>query len=242
MRMDSRLAFLVGVIFVGSNLLAQVPLVAADPAQVVVIFKSEPKEFKSITLDKKPFASLEVGMEYSTRWQVSGGKHTLALTAPAAEEKKIEFSVNPKEAGLLLVDLVANPDAVKVVQFPKAISLTWVPMNLPQPDQKVAKVYAFLTSEMKPMIGELLHGNTAATKIDLAPGKLNSLGEGKTGLSVGQQQLVFFNPGSPGLYVSVIFPAKDGKLRSVPFSFEVIEPEPAAKPERNKPKRPPADY
>jgi hypothetical protein len=115
-------------------------------------------------------------------------------------------------------------------------------MELPEPDQKVAKVYAYLTSEMKSLAGDLLHGNTAATKIDLAPGKLSSLGEGKTGLSVGAEQLVFFNPGSPGLYVSVIFPGKDGKLRSVPFSFEVMEPEEVTKAAEKTPKGPPADY
>jgi len=91
MQMRTKLALLVPLVFMGSKLLAQVPPVAAEPAQVVLIFKSEPKEFKSIMLDKKPFASLEVGMEHSTTWPVLGGKHELALTAPAAEEKKIEF-------------------------------------------------------------------------------------------------------------------------------------------------------
>jgi hypothetical protein len=228
--MYSKLAFFVGVVFVGSKLLAQVPPAPVFPAQVVVIFNVEPKEFKSITLDKKPFASLEVGMEFSTTWPVSAGKHELGVMASGADEKKLNFSVNSKDVGLLFVDLRPNPDATKVAQFPKVIIATWLPMDLPEPDQKVAEVYAYLTTEMKPLVGDLFHGNTAGTKIDLAPGKFNSLGEGKTGLSVGQQQLAFFNPGSSGLYVSVIFPAKDGKLRSVPFSFEVIEPEPVAKP------------
>ena len=236
------LPLVVGMVFMGSKVVGQVPPAPPVPAQVVMIFKVEPKEFKSLTLDKKPFASLEVEMEFSTTWPVPGGKHELGLTALGAEERKLEFSVNPKDVGLLFVDLRPNPDSAKAAQFPKAIIATWLPMELPEPDQKVAKVYAYLTSEMKPLAGDLLHGNTAATKIDLAPGKLSSLGEGKTGLSVGTEQLVFFNPGSPGLYVSVIFPAKDGKLRSVPFSFEVMEPEEVTKAAEKKPKGPPADY
>jgi hypothetical protein len=236
------LSLFVGMVFLSSKVVGQAPPAPPVPAQVVMIFKVDPKEFKSLTLDKKPFASLEVGMEFSTTWPVSGGKHELGLTAPGAEERKLEFSVSPKDVGLLFVDLRLNPDSAKVAQFPKTIIATWLPMELPEPDQKVAKVYAYLIAEMKPLAGDLLHGNSAATKIDLVPGKLNPLGQGKTGLSVGEEQLVFLNPGSPGLYVSVIFPAKDGKLRSVPFSFEVIEPETIAKPEKNKPKSPPADY
>ena len=231
-------AFMLGVLFLGSKLSAQAPPPPV-PAQVVMIFQMEPKEFKSITLDKKPFASLEVGMEYSTIWPVSSGKHELVVAAPGAEEKKLEFNVNSKDVGLLFLDLVPNPDAAKATKNPKAVDLTWLPMNLPEPDQKVAKVYAYLSSGMKPMTGDLLHGNTASTKVDLLPGKLNPLGEGKTGLSVGEEQLLFVNPGAPGLYVSVIFPGKDGKMRSVPFSFEVVEPEPEQK---EKPKGPPADY
>ena len=237
--MYSKLALIVEVVFAGSKLLAQVPPAPPAPAQVVIIFKSEPKEFKSIMLDKKPFASLEVGMEYSTMWPVAPGKHELAVAAPGAEEKKLDFTVNTKDVGLLFVDLVPNPDSAKAAQNPKAVSMVWLPMSLPEPDKKAAKVYAYLAAEMKNMTGDLLHGNTAATKVDLVSGKLNSLGEGKTGLSIGEEQLVFVNPGGPGLYVSVIFPAKDGKLRSVPFSLETGEPEPEPK---EKPKGPPADY
>ena len=242
MHIRSKLVLLVGLVFAGSKLQAQVPPVAPNPAQVVLIFKSEPKEFKSIMLDKKPFASLEVGMEYSTTWPVAGGKHELALTAPAAEEKKIEFSVNPKEVGLLFVDLGPNPDSSKAAQFPKAISLIWIPMNLPEPDKKAPKVYAYLPVEMKGISGDLFHGNAEPTKTDLLPGKLTPLGQGKTGFKVGQELLFSFNPGAPGLYVGVIFPAKDGKLRSVPFSFEIFEPEPVANPGENKPKGQPEDY
>jgi hypothetical protein len=236
------LSLFVGMVFLSPKVVGQVPPAPPVPAQVVMIFKSEPKEFKLIMLDKKPFASLEVGMEYSTTWPVSGGKHELVLTAPAAEDKKIEFSVNPKDVGLLLLDLGANPDSSKAAQFPKAISLVWIPMNLPEPDKKVAKVYAYLPAEMKGIRGDLFHGNVAPTRADLVPGKLNPLGEGKTGLSVGEEQLLFVNPGAPGLYVSVIFSGKDGKFRSVPFSFEVEELEPATKPGENKVKGPPADY
>jgi hypothetical protein len=103
-------------------------------------------------------------------------------------------------------------------------------------------VYAYLPVEMKGILGDLFHGNAEPTKTDLVPGKLNPLGEGKTGLSVGEEQLLFVNPGAPGLYVSVIFSGKDGKFRSVPFSFEVEELEPATKPGENKVKGPPADY
>ena len=242
MQMRSKLAFLVALVFVGSKLLAQVPPVAPDPAQVVLIFKSEPKEFKSIMLDKKPFASLEVGMEHSTTWPVSGGKHELVLTAPAAEDKKIAFSVNPKDVGFLFVDIGANPDSAKVAQFPKAIFLSWLLMNLPEPDKKASKVYAYLPVGMTEIRGDLFHGNGEPTKTDLVPGKLTPLGEGKTGFKVGQEQLLFFNPGAPGLYVGVIFSGKDGKLRSVPFSIELLEQEPVLKPGEAKPKGPPEDY
>lgn len=242
MHIRSKLVLLVGLVFVGSKLQAQVPPVAPDPAQVVLIFKSEPKEFKSIMLDKKPFASLEVGMEHSTTWPVSGGKHELVLTAPAAEDKKIAFSVNPKDVGFLFVDIGANPDSAKVAQFPKAISLSWLPMNLPEPDKKASKVYAYLPVEMKGIRGDLFHGNAEPTKTDLVPGKLTPLGEGKTGFKVGEELLLSFNPGAPGLYVSVIFLGKDGKLRSVPFSIELLEQEPVLKPGETKPKGPPEDY
>ena len=231
-------ALVVGLFLLGSATMAQMtaPVV---PAQVVMIFQAEPKEFRSIALDKKPFASLEVGMEYSTTWPVPPGKHELAVAAPGAEERKLVFAVNPKDVGLLFMDLVPNPDSAKAGQFPKVISLVWLPMSLPEPDQKSARVYAYLTQETKAIRGNVLHGNTDPSPIDLAPGKLNPLGEGKTLLSVGEEQLVFANPGGPGLFVSVIFPGKDGKIRSVPFSLEVLEPEPV---QNEKSKGPPADY
>jgi len=242
MQMLTKLAVLVPLVFIGSKLLAQVPPVAPDPAQVVLIFKSEPKEFKSIMLDKKPFASLEVGMEHSTTWPVSGGKHELVLTAPGADDKRIEFSVNPKDVGFMFVDIGANPDSAKAAQFPKAISLSWLPINLPEPDKKASKVYAYLSVEMKEIRGNLYHGNAEPTKTDLVPGKLTPLGEGKTGFKVGEELLFSFNPGAPGLYVSVIFLGKDGKLRSVPFSIELLEKEPVLKPGESKPKGLPEDY
>ena len=236
------LSLVVGMVFMSSKVVGQVPPVAPDPAQVVLIFKSEPKEFKSIMLDKKPFGSLEVGMEHSTTWPVAGGKHELVLTAPGADDKRIEFSVNPKDVGFLFVDIGANPDSAKVAQFPKAISLIWLPMNLPQPDKKSSKVYAYLPVEMKGISGDLFHGNTEPTKTDLLPGKLTPLGQGKTGFKVGQELLLSFNPGAPGLYVGVIFSGKDGKLRSVPFSIELLEQEPVLKPGESKPKGLPEDY
>ncbi|NBQ56294.1 MAG: hypothetical protein EBU36_06580 [Verrucomicrobia bacterium] len=233
-----RATFLAVLLSVGSMVSGQVPP-PAIPAQVVMIFKVEPKEFKSLTLDKKPFASLEVAMEYSTMWPVPPGKHELAVAAPGAEEKKLDFTVNTKDVGLLFVDLVPNPDSAKAAQNPKAISMVWLPIDLPEPDQKSAKVFVYLTPEMKPTSGELLHGNTNPTTVNLTPGKLNPLGEGKTGLSVGGDLLYLVNPGAPGIYVGVILPLNDGKLRSVPFSFELAEPEPEPK---GKPKGPPADY
>ena len=236
------LSLFVGMVFLSPKVVGQVPPAPPVPAQVVMIFKSEPKEFKSIMLDKKPFASLEVGMEYSTTWPVSGGKHELVLTAPGAEDKKIEFSVNPKDVGFLFVDIGANPDSTKAAQFPKAISLSWLPINLPEPDKKASKVYAYLPVEMKGIRGDLFHGNAEPTKTDLVPGKLTPLGEGKTGFKVGQEQVLFFNPGAPGLYVGVIFSGKDGKLRSVPFSIELLEQEPVLNPGETKPKGPPEDY
>lgn len=178
-------------------------------------------------------------MEFSTTWPIPPGKHELVVAAPGAEDKRLEFSVNPKDVGLLFLDLGPNPESAKAPQFPKVISLVWLPMSLPELDQKAAQVYAYLTQETKAFRGDLVHGNTDSTSVNLMPGKLNPLGEGKTGLSVGEEQLVFVNPGGPGLFVNVIFPGKEGKLRSVPFAFEVMEPEPA---QTEKPKGQPADY
>ena len=236
------LPLIVGMVFMSSKVVGQVPPAPPVPAQVVIIFKVEPKEFKSLTLDKKPFATLEVGMEYSTTWPVAGGKHELGLTAPGAEERKLEFSANPKDVGLLFVDLRPNPDSAKAAQFPKAISLSWLPINLPESDKKASKVYAYLPVEMKEIRGNLFHGNAEPTKTELVPGKLTPLGEGKTGFKVGEDLLLSFNPGAPGLYVSVIFSGKDGKLRSVPFAFELLEQEPVLKPGETKPKGPPEDF
>ena len=59
---------------------------------------------------------------------------------------------------------------------------------------------------------------------------------------MGEELLLSFNPGAPGLYVSVIFSGKDGKLRSVPFAFELLEQEPVVKPGENKAKGPPEDF
>lgn len=236
------LSLVVGMVFMSSKVVGQVPPAPPVPAQVVLIFKSEPKEFKSITLDKKPFATLEVGMEHSTIWPVSGGKHELVVTAPAAEEKKIEFPVNPKDVGLLFVDIGANLDSAKAAQFPKVISLSWLPINLPELDKKASKVYAYLPVEIKEIRGNLFHGNAEPTKTALVPGKLTPLGEGKTGFKVGEELLLSFNPGAPGLYVSVIFPGKGGKLRSVPFAFELLEEEPMVKPGENTAKGQPENY
>ena len=235
------LAWLVGSLADVSSVQAQMPgAPPAVPAQIVTIFKVEPKEFKSFLLDKKPFASLEVGMDFGTIWPAPGGKHEVALSATGAEEAKLEIFLKPKEVGLLLLDLGPNPDSSKAAQFPKKILLQWVPLALPELD-KEARVFAYMPAGGKTVSGLVTHGNEAGVKTDVVPGKLTPLGVGKTALTVDGKGVLFFNPGAPGVYVSVILQNEKGEIRSVPFSFEVIEPE-TPQPAEKKRQGPPPDY
>jgi len=209
---------------------AQAPV--SNPAQVVLIFKSDPKEFGNMTLDKNPFAAPGLSKDFGSVWPVAGGKHELVVPATGAEEKKFPLETQPGGVTLLLLGLGKNPDAAKAAQFPKSVIATSLPLELKIP-QKKSEVFAYIPPGGGTVNGELVHGNTDATKIVLPEGKLTSLGEGQTGLSVAGQPVIFASPGNAGAYVFVLLKDEKNKLHSVPFSFTIDEPEDPAKAQDN---------
>ena len=208
------------------------PPAGPAPAQVVLIFKSDPAEFGPMTLGGVPFAAPGLSMDFGSVWPVAGGKNELVVSAPGAEERKFVLETQAGGLTLLLLGLAKNPDSTKSAQFPKAVTASSVPLSLKVP-QKTAEVFAFVPPRGAPLTGELVHGNAAAMKIALPAGKLTSLGEGQTGLTVAGQPVVFVDPGNPGAYVFVLLTDEKNKLRSVPFSFTVTEPEDPAKAKEN---------
>lgn len=204
---------------------AQVPgTPPPTPAQLVMIFESEPSEFKGLTLNKAPFASLQVPMDAATVWPVPAGKKELGITAPGAEDVKLAVALNPKEVALLMLGLRPNEDPVKAGQYPKKISAELLSLNLPEPDQK-GRVFVYVPPKGGKLQGMEMRGKANPKPVELPSGKLTSLGVGEVALTVGGDQVVYANPGNPGLYVFVVFPGPDGKVRSVPFTFLVEEPE-----------------
>lgn len=212
------------------------------PAQLVMIFENEPSEFKSLTLNKAPFASLQVPMDAATVWPVGGGKQELIVSAAGAEDRKLSLTLNPREVGLLMLGLKPNPDPVKKQEFPKIISAQLIPMDLPAPDPK-GRVFVYIPPSGKNLQATELRGKANPKPISLPAGKVTALGIGEVAVMADGQQIVSASPGNPGLYVFVVFPGPDGKLRSVPFNFLVEEPEQSKDPKEKQSSAPrPADF
>jgi hypothetical protein len=210
---------------------AQVPFAPPASAQLVLLFENEPAEFKGLTLNKAPFASLEVPMDAATIWPVPAGKQELAVSAPGAEDKKLPLILNPKQVALLVLGLKPNPDPAKQPELPKIISAEVLPLDLPAPD-KQGRVFVFIPPNGKTLQASEMRGKANPKAIELKAGRVTSLGVGSVAVMVGEQQVVAADPGNPGLYVFVILAGKDGKLRSVPFNFLVEEPEAPASPKK----------
>lgn len=215
-----------------AGVFSQTAPAAAAPAQVVLIFKSDPAEFGSMTLDNAPFAAPGLSKDFGSVWPVTGGKHELIIPAAGAEDKKFQLETQSGGVTLLMLGLTKNPDTAQAAKFPKVVTATSLPLALKIP-QKKAEVFAYLPPGSATVKGELIHGNSNSVTLLLPEGKLTSLGEGQTGFSVGGQPVVFVNPGNPGAYVFVLLPDGPSKLRSVPFSFTITEPEDPAKAAEN---------
>lgn len=223
-------------------ILAQTPATSPAPAQLVMVFESEPAEFKALTLNKAPFASLQVPMDAATIWPVSGGKQELVVSANGAEDKKLALVLNPKQVALLMLGLKPNPDPAKRSEHPKTISAEVIPLDLPSPDTQ-GRVFAFVPPWGKTLQASELRGKANPKPLELKAGRMTSIGVGAVLVMVGDQQVVAATPGNPGLYVFVIFPGADGKLRSVPFNFLVEEPEKSRDPKDSRTSAPrPADF
>ena len=63
------------------------------------------------------------------------------------------------------------------------------------------------------------------TDIQLAPGKLQLVGEGETVLRVGPQVLISGNPASSGNYVFILVPDGAQGIRSLAYSDILPDPE-----------------
>lgn len=212
------------------------------PAQLVMIFENEPSEFKGLTLNKAPFASLEVPMDAATVWPVAGGKQELVISAEGAEDKKMALVLNPRQVALLILGLKPNPDPAKKTQFPKAVSAELSLMDLPVPDNK-GRLIVYVPPGGKSLQGSELRGKANPKPISFPVGKVTPVGEGEVAVMAEGQQIAFASPGNPGLYVFVVFPGSDGKLRSVPFTFLVEEPQKPRDPKDNRTSAPlPADF
>lgn len=203
----------------------------AQPAQLVLVFRKDPKEFKSLMLDKKPFASLEISMEYASIWPFPAGKHELLVAAAGAEDTKIELIANPKEIMLLILDLGSTADAAKKDKSPKTVLLQQSPLPLPEIDNQ-ARVFAYVPPGEKAISGEVTHGDVAGGKVEMAPGKLTPLGLGKTMVSADGKTILLQKPGGPGNYVSVLLSEPGADVRAVSFCFEVLEQEGAPSEEK----------
>ena len=230
-------------VILGSDLLAQAPGTPPPaPAQLVIIFESEPAEFKALTLNKAPFASLQVPLDAATIWPVAAGKQELVVSAAGAEDKKLALAMNPKQVALLMLGQKPNPDPAKKAEHPKIISAEVLPLDLPEPD-KQGRVFVYLPPGGKTLQATEQRGKANPKTVELKAGRVTSIGVGSVAVMVGDQQVVAATPGNPGLYVFVIFPGADGKLRSVPFHFLVEEPEKPNDPKDNRTSAPrPADF
>lgn len=215
-------------LFLGLPALAQAQQGSADvPASsMVVVFRSDPSKFSALQVDGQPFAANMVPIEYPSVWAVPSGKREISVSAAGAEELRGSVDFPPNKPMLLLPELVPNDDPVKAKSFPQKIRLSASPVDLelPKADAKSAKSYAYLLGP-KPLEIEVSVGRSDTRKIRLEPRKLFLLGEGSVEILAGGVSLGGVNPGNPGAYLFALLPLDDGKIRALPFTYVIEEPE-----------------
>lgn len=212
------------------------------PAQLVMIFESEPSQFKGLTLNKVPFASLEVPMDAATIWPISPGKQELVVSAPGAEDRKLTLAPNPRQVVLLMLGLRPNPDSVKKKEHPKIISAEPLPLDLPLPDSKT-RIFVYIPPAGRSLQASEFRDKKKPKPLELPAGKMTALEGGDLTVMAEGEPIVLAGTKNPGVYVFVVFPGPGGKLRSIPLQFAAEEPKKPGDPQDNRNSAPlPADF
>lgn len=196
-------------------------------ARIVLVFKSSPAAFSSLSLDDAPFAKLTFPEEQATVWPVPAGTRTLVVRAADASPKEVKIDLQAGQTYLLTLGLVNLPGPPVPEKPTKEIVLRAAQLALPAPDAEV-RGFVYLPSDSKPIQAEVVRGSSRDAKTNplvIPPGKCTPIGVGRFSVLVDGKPLVFLNSSTPGLYVYLLFPDKQGELK--PRSFVVFSGVPA---------------
>jgi hypothetical protein len=191
------------------------------PAQVVLVFLSEPTEFQAIEMDGSAFGSLSMPADFAGVWPVSPGNRKLIVKAPEAADAQVSLQLDAGQTALVFLGFEKA-----VGDAPAKIQVKALAPRLPRPSAGTKKIYAFVAPNSQPVRGKLMRGEEKFTDVQLAPGKLELLGEGATVLKVGDQVVISGDPASSGNYVFVLVPDGAKSVRTVAFSEIVPDPQP----------------
>ena len=101
---------------------------------------------------------------------------------------------------------------------------TLAPRMLP-PKAGSKRIYAIVGPDSAAVSAKLMRNGEKFTDIQLAPGKLQLVGEGETVLKVGPQVLISGNPASSGNYVFILVSDGAQGIRSLAYSDILPDPE-----------------
>jgi hypothetical protein len=203
------------------------------PARVVLVFKTAPSAFSSLLLDDIPFAKLTFPEEQASVWSAPSGTRTIGVRAADALPKDVKIELRPGQTYLLTLWLADLPGSPAPGQPSKEVKLVAAQLPLPAPDSQV-RGFVYLPSGEQPLSAELVSGSSRdakSTPITVPPAKLTPIGTGRFSLLVKGKPLVFLNSSTPGLYVYLLFPDKEGHLKPRPFvvfSGSAASPAPSA--------------
>lgn len=225
MRTATIIGTLAAILLCSANqLLAQTNSPASEtqnPAQVVLVFLSEPTNFQALEMDGAAFASLSVPADFAGVWPAAPGNRKLTVKAAGAADADFNLQLPAGQTVVLFLGLEKGAGGT-----PAKIKMRALAPRIPRPSAGSKKLYALVAPDSQSIRGKVMRGEDKFTDIELLPGKLELVGEGATVLKVGDQVIISGDPASSGNYVFVLLPDGAKSVRTVAFSEIVSEPEP----------------
>ena len=198
---------------------AQVPA-PSGPAPVVLLVLDERSAYGTVRLGKEEYGSLKDSLDGSFFLPATGGKAEVQIQAEGCADQPLVLNLVTGKRYVLTLRRVPNPDSKSQSQFSKVLRHEIFPLEGLPEAKGVAEVAAlYLQGEAPALTGSVVHGLSEPRTVNLPKRRVVSLGQGKTGMQVRGQQVVFCDPGNEPLVHLFILLEQEGALRAVQAVF-----------------------
>jgi len=190
------------------------------PAPVILIVMDDVSAYGAVRLGREEFGDLKDSPDGGFYLPATSGKLELRVKAQGCADQPIVVNLGSGRRYLLTLQRAPNPDPKTQGENPNILRHELIPLEgVPEAKGKAQVAALYLRGNQANLTGSVVQGLSEARRVDLPKGRVVTLGQGKTGMKIGGQQLIFCNPGEDPLVYLFVLLEQEGVFRVVQVVF-----------------------